>query len=324
MTHVSQSASDQRVWLRVLVVGAALVTVTFGIRQVFGLFVLPISSALGSGVRLSRLPSRYRTSSGASHHLSSAPLRTVSAPGKSPCSAPESIPPACWRAPLSSAHRRLSRAGPDRSRSRQRQHFDCHRRGRPRGPAGPAVSGLRAGDELRFIRPVRASSGHADADERAWMAVGAADPLLPDRGDDGDGAWHAHGAGGRPPMGRTDDGASASRGGGKPRLSSADGRLFRLRATACLHHHTSSGVSRRRGARPAGGKLGAGADRAFQYRQGFRVRLARRSRLETQALATVYLLRGLVICGFVLVPITPVSALVFGAAMGLLWLGTIR
>ncbi|MEL0302759.1 MAG: MFS transporter [Rhodobiaceae bacterium] len=42
-----------------------------------------------------------------------------------------------------------------------------------------------------------------------------------------------------------------------------------------------------------------------------------------KALATVYLLRGLVICGFLLLPVTPVSALIFGAAMGLLWLGTI-
>lgn len=42
-----------------------------------------------------------------------------------------------------------------------------------------------------------------------------------------------------------------------------------------------------------------------------------------KTLATVYLLRGLIICAFVLLPITPLSALVFGAAMGLLWLGTI-
>jgi len=39
-------------WLRVLVVGAALVTVTFGIRQVFGLFVVPMSVTLGSGVQV--------------------------------------------------------------------------------------------------------------------------------------------------------------------------------------------------------------------------------------------------------------------------------
>ena len=39
-------------WLRVLVVGAALVTVTFGIRQVFGLFVVPMSVTLDSGVQV--------------------------------------------------------------------------------------------------------------------------------------------------------------------------------------------------------------------------------------------------------------------------------
>ncbi|MGC6454881.1 MAG: MFS transporter [Candidatus Puniceispirillaceae bacterium] len=42
-----------------------------------------------------------------------------------------------------------------------------------------------------------------------------------------------------------------------------------------------------------------------------------------KTLATVYLLRGVIMCSFFLLPVTPVSALVFGAAMGLLWLGTI-
>jgi predicted MFS family arabinose efflux permease len=42
-----------------------------------------------------------------------------------------------------------------------------------------------------------------------------------------------------------------------------------------------------------------------------------------KALASVYLLRGVIMCSFFLLPVTPVSALVFGAAMGLLWLGTI-
>jgi MFS family permease len=40
-------------------------------------------------------------------------------------------------------------------------------------------------------------------------------------------------------------------------------------------------------------------------------------------LATIYLLRGLAIATFILVPVTPFSVLAFGAAMGLLWLGTI-
>ena len=42
-----------------------------------------------------------------------------------------------------------------------------------------------------------------------------------------------------------------------------------------------------------------------------------------KSLATVYLLRGITIAAFVLVPPTPVTALLFGACMGLLWLGTI-
>jgi predicted MFS family arabinose efflux permease len=42
-----------------------------------------------------------------------------------------------------------------------------------------------------------------------------------------------------------------------------------------------------------------------------------------KALASVYLLRGLVIVAFITVPASPFMALFFGAAMGLLWLGTI-
>ena len=42
-----------------------------------------------------------------------------------------------------------------------------------------------------------------------------------------------------------------------------------------------------------------------------------------KTLATVYLLRGVIIAAFVLIPPTSTSALVFGAMMGLLWLGTI-
>ena len=42
-----------------------------------------------------------------------------------------------------------------------------------------------------------------------------------------------------------------------------------------------------------------------------------------KSLATVYLLRGITITAFILIPPTPVTALLFGACMGLLWLGTI-
>ena len=42
-----------------------------------------------------------------------------------------------------------------------------------------------------------------------------------------------------------------------------------------------------------------------------------------KTLATVYLLRGLVIAAFVITPPSAISALIFGAAMGLFWLGTI-
>ena len=42
-----------------------------------------------------------------------------------------------------------------------------------------------------------------------------------------------------------------------------------------------------------------------------------------KSLATVYLLRGITIATFILIPPTPVTALLFGACMGLLWLGTI-
>jgi predicted MFS family arabinose efflux permease len=48
----SRDTGRPDIWLRVLIASAALVTVTFGIRQVFGLFVIPLSNALGSGVQL--------------------------------------------------------------------------------------------------------------------------------------------------------------------------------------------------------------------------------------------------------------------------------
>jgi predicted MFS family arabinose efflux permease len=42
-----------------------------------------------------------------------------------------------------------------------------------------------------------------------------------------------------------------------------------------------------------------------------------------KTLAIVYLLRGLIIASFISLPTSPAMALFFGAAMGLLWLGTI-
>ena len=42
-----------------------------------------------------------------------------------------------------------------------------------------------------------------------------------------------------------------------------------------------------------------------------------------KTLATVYLLRGITIAAFILIPPTPLTTLLFGACMGLLWLGTI-
>lgn len=38
-------------WIVILLAGSAMVTVTFGIRQVFGLFVIPVSNELGGGVQ---------------------------------------------------------------------------------------------------------------------------------------------------------------------------------------------------------------------------------------------------------------------------------
>jgi len=40
-------------------------------------------------------------------------------------------------------------------------------------------------------------------------------------------------------------------------------------------------------------------------------------------LSTIYFLRAVAIAGFMLVPVTPISAMVFGAAMGVLWLSTV-
>ena len=38
-------------WVMVLIAGSCIVTVTLGIRQVFGLFMVPISNELGTGLQ---------------------------------------------------------------------------------------------------------------------------------------------------------------------------------------------------------------------------------------------------------------------------------
>ena len=43
-------------WLVIMLAGATLVSATLGIRQVFGLFLQPISLELGTGFQLFRLP----------------------------------------------------------------------------------------------------------------------------------------------------------------------------------------------------------------------------------------------------------------------------
>ena len=200
MTQSSPSASDKAVWLRVLVVGAALVTVTFGIRQVFGLFVLPISNALGSGVQLVALAIAVQNLVwGFSSPFFGALADRIGAWKVAMLGAgiytAGLLSSALDRQPV----RRVSGTGADRPWSRKRRHLDRHWRGWPRRAAGPTLAGLRTGDKLRLLRAVRTSSRHADADERAWMAVGAADPVVPDGGDDGGRAGHAHRAVGRAP-----------------------------------------------------------------------------------------------------------------------------
>ena len=39
-------------WVIIMLSGAALVSVTFGVRQVFGLFLVPISIEIGSGLQM--------------------------------------------------------------------------------------------------------------------------------------------------------------------------------------------------------------------------------------------------------------------------------
>ena len=52
MTTSSAPSSMPPRWLGVLMASSVIVTITFGIRQVFGLFVVPMSDALGSGVQM--------------------------------------------------------------------------------------------------------------------------------------------------------------------------------------------------------------------------------------------------------------------------------
>ena len=52
MTTVTTPSSMPQRWLGVLIAASIIVTITFGIRQVFGLFVVPMSASLGSGVQM--------------------------------------------------------------------------------------------------------------------------------------------------------------------------------------------------------------------------------------------------------------------------------
>ena len=46
------STTPQFRWVMIMLSAAALVSVTFGVRQVFGLFLVPISTALDGGVQI--------------------------------------------------------------------------------------------------------------------------------------------------------------------------------------------------------------------------------------------------------------------------------
>ena len=52
MSTATPAASPQYRWVLIMLSGAALVSITLGIRQVFGLFLIPISTELNSGVQI--------------------------------------------------------------------------------------------------------------------------------------------------------------------------------------------------------------------------------------------------------------------------------
>ena len=52
MSTATPVASPQYRWGLIMLSGAALVSITLGIRQVFGLFLIPISTELNSGVQI--------------------------------------------------------------------------------------------------------------------------------------------------------------------------------------------------------------------------------------------------------------------------------
>ncbi len=82
-------------WITILIAGAYLVTVTLGIRQAFGLFLVPVSQDLGTGLQIFSLAIAMQNLVwGCPHHFL-ALWQTVSGRGKWRRLAPLSTPLGC-------------------------------------------------------------------------------------------------------------------------------------------------------------------------------------------------------------------------------------
>ena len=106
-------------------------------------------------------------------------------------------------------------------------------------------------------------------------------------------------------------------------LRAAGARLLHLRLPARLHHRASAGLSRRSRHLGADRRLGDRRHRPVQHHRLAQRRLAAEQIPKRYILSIIYFARALSIVAFISFPITTFSAIVFGAAIGLIWLSTV-
>ena len=108
-----------------------------------------------------------------------------------------------------------------------------------------------------------------------------------------------------------------------PELPDADGGLLRLRLPGRVHRRAHAQLPQGQGPVAAGGQLCAGADRAVQCVRHLHRRLAGPAHRQAQNPGVIYFRRAVVIAVFLAAPLSPASVYIFASLMGLLWLSTI-
>jgi len=325
MASHSSGGTGPDIWLRVLIAGAALVTITFGIRQVFGLFVVPLSNTLGSGVQLVALAIAVQNLVwGFSSPLFGALADRIGAWKVAILGA------AIYTAGLLASALLVTPSG---------LFLGQALIGLGLGSAGISIA---IGAVGRVVPPARRSLAFGLVtsfgsfgqfallpvtqmlmSEHGWQTALLLLSFLTAAGMAV--AFGMRGA----PAARTADIAELTTGEAlRAAVASRDYLLLTAGFFVCglqlvfITTHLPVFLGDR-GVPPQIASWALALIGLFNIVGAFICGWLGGNISKRKTLATVYLLRGVIICGFLLLPVTPASALVFGAAMGLLWLGTI-